>query len=87
MAKARRGFNCNTCNAPLGLDDTKNKCAACRAPKVAAARKAINKDYREARFGKVLSVEPVTDPLSTRDVVQLTGGGEAIVNGLGEPVN
>lgn len=86
MAKSRRGFNCNTCNAPLGLDDTKNKCAACRAPKVAAARKAINADYRAERFGRVVSVEPITETAALT-FVALTGGGEALVNGDGEPIN
>ncbi len=86
MARARQGFNCNLCHAPLAFDDVKNKCAACRAPKVSAARKAINADYRAERFGRVVSVEPV-DKGPTLTPVALTGGGEALVNEDGEPIN
>lgn len=83
MARHRSGFTCNTCGSPLTCDDVKNKCAACRAPKVAAARKAINADYRAERFGRVVSVEPAPKTFA----VPLTGGGEALVNQDGEPIN
>lgn len=60
MARPRQGFTCNTCGCPLGPEDTRNKCKACKTPAVRAARKQLHREWVENQ--EVVVVDVSTAP-------------------------